>query len=152
MLSTTSPLTLCEIKVTYSSKIKSSDRKKITNSADAAALLRNIWSDNLEYREEFNLLLLNRANLVIGWFNVSLGGTTSTVVDPKVIFSVALKCNAHGIILAHNHPSGNVKPSEADLSLTKKLIGAGKLLEIFILDHIIITSKSYYSFADNGVL
>ncbi len=106
---TTNPsLTLCEIKVTYTSKVKVSDRIKISSSASAAELLRAIWSDNLELREEFNILLLNRANHVIGWFNVSIGGVTSTVVDPKVIFSVALKCNASGIILSHNHPSGNL--------------------------------------------
>ena len=122
--------TLCEIKVTYSSKTKVSDRIKISSSASAAELLRAIWSDNLELREEFNVLLLNRANHVIGWFNVSLGGVASTVVDPKVIFSVALKCNASGIILSHNHPSGNLNPSEADLNLTKKLKNGGQVLGI----------------------
>jgi len=144
--------TLCEIKVTYSTTVKASDRIKITSSADAASLLRTTWTDNLEYREEFNILLLNRANHLIGWFNVSLGGTTATVVDPKVIFSVALKCNAHGIILCHNHPSGNLKPSDSDLKLTSKLKNGGELLEVTILDHIILTNESYYSFADDGKL
>lgn len=152
MLASIPSQTLCEIKVTYSTKTKPSDRIKISSSIDAANLLRSIWSDNLEYREEFNVLLLNRANRVMGWFNVSLGGTTATVVDPKVIFSVTLKCNAHGIILSHNHPSGNLKPSESDISLTKKLQSGGGLLEIQILDHIILTSESYYSFADDGIL
>jgi DNA repair protein RadC len=97
-------------------------------------------------------LLLNRANHVIGWFNVSMGGVASTVVDPKVIFSVALKCNTSGIILSHNHPSGNLNPSNADLELTKKLKNGGQILEIQILDHIILTTESYFSFADEGVI
>jgi DNA repair protein RadC len=142
--------TLCEIKVAYSSKVKVSDRIKITSSACAAELLKSIWSDDLEIREEFNILLLNRANHVLGWFNVSVGGTSATVIDPKLIFSVALKCNACGIILSHNHPSGNLNPSDADLNLTAKLQEGGKILEIQILDHIILTSESYYSFADEG--
>ena len=150
---TTNPsLTLCEIKVSYTSKVKVSDRIKISSSASAVELLRAIWSDNIELREEFNILLLNRANHVIGWFNVSMGGVASTVVDPKVIFSVALKCNASGIILSHNHPSGNLNPSNADLELTKKLKNGGQILEIQILDHIILTTESYYSFADEGVI
>ncbi len=88
---------------------ESSNKIKISSSASAAELFRAIWSDNLELREEFKILLFNRTNHVIGWFNVSIGGVASTVVDPKVIFSVALKCNASGIILARNHPSGNFK-------------------------------------------
>ena len=114
--------------------------------------MRSIWSDDLEIREEFNILLLNRANHVLGWFNVSVGGTSATVIDPKLIFSVALKCNASGVILAHNHPSGNLNPSDADLNLTTKLKEGGKILEIKILDHIILTSESYYSFADEGIM
>lgn len=106
----------------------------------------------MEIREEFNILLLNRANHVLGWFNVSVGGTSGTLIDPKLIFSVALKCNACGIILCHNHPSGNLTPSESDLNLTKKLNSGGKLLEINILDHLILTTDSFYSFADEGML
>ncbi len=78
---------LAEIKVKYSSKVTASERVKITNSESAVSLFRSVWSDNLEFREEFNMLLLNRANAVIGWFNVSLGGTSGTIVDPKVICS-----------------------------------------------------------------
>ncbi|HEX5000915.1 MAG TPA: JAB domain-containing protein [Bacteroidia bacterium] len=83
---------------------------------------------------------------------MSIGGTTGTVVDPKLVFSVALKCNAHGIILCHNHPSGNLNPSEADIRLTEKLKSAGFLLEIIVLDHIILTSESYISFVDKGLM
>jgi len=144
--------TLNEIKVTYSSKVKATERIKIASSESAASLLRSLWSDKMEIQEEFNILLLNRANAVLGWFNVSKGGTSATIVDPKIIFSVALKCNAHGIILSHNHPSGNFQPSESDIALTSKLKNGGALLEIAILDHIIITSETYYSFADEGKL
>ncbi len=145
-------LTLSEIKVTYTSKVKVSDRIKISSSTCVAKMFRSIWSDHLELREEFNILLLNRANHVLGWFNVSVGGTSATVIDPKLIFSVALKCNASGIILAHNHPSGNLKPSDSDLELTKKLKKGGDLLEIRILDHLIISTESFFSFADEGIL
>jgi len=147
---TTQLSVLNEIQVTYSSKIKSSERIKISNSESASAVLRSIWSDKIEIQEEFNVLLLNRNNDLLGWFNVAKGGMASTIVDPKIIFSVALKCNAHGIILCHNHPSGNLLPSEADKTLTEKLKKGAQLLEILILDHIILTSESYYSFADGG--
>ncbi len=143
---------LSEIKVSYTNPKSISKRERISSSNEAAEMLRKIWSDQIELREEFVILLLNRANHVIGWFNVSMGGVASTVVDPKVIFSVALKCNASGIILAHNHPSGNLNPSEADLNLTKKLKNGGQILEIQILDHIILTTESYFSFADEGVM
>ena len=96
------------------------------------------------------MLLLNRANKVLGYVLLSLGGTAGTVVDPKVIFQAALKTNAHGIILCHNHPSGNLTPSSQDISLTKQLRDAGKFLEIALLDHLILTTEGYYSFADEG--
>lgn len=143
---------IAEIKVSYSTKVKPSERIKISNSQDAYNLFREIWSDQIELREEFVALFLNRANHVIGWFRVSIGGTTGTVVDPKIIFSVALKCMAHGIILCHNHPSGNLKPSDADLKLTVKLKKGSELLDISLLDHLIITSEGYYSTADNSIV
>ncbi|MBL7914757.1 MAG: JAB domain-containing protein [Bacteroidia bacterium] len=144
--------TLREIKVSYTSKVKVADRIKITSSKDACELFRKIWSDYLEIREEFNILLLNRANHVLGWFNVSIGGKSGTLIDPKLIFSVALKCNACGIILCHNHPSGNLNPSSPDLELTKKIKAGGDLLEIRILDHLIISTECYHSMADEGIL
>lgn len=143
---------LAEIKVAYSTKIKFRDMEKITSSRDSESMLRKIWSSHLELREEFYLLLLNRANKVIGWHCISQGGISSTVVDIRLIFSIALKCVASGIIVAHNHPSGNLQPSEADIALTKKINEAGKLLDITLLDHIILTNESCYSFADEGLL
>ncbi|MBK9477692.1 MAG: JAB domain-containing protein [Bacteroidetes bacterium] len=143
---------LAEIKVAYSTNVKFRDMAKIRNSGDCESMLRKIWSSHLELREEFYLLLLNRANKVIGWHCISQGGISSTVVDIRLIFSIALKCVACGIIVAHNHPSGNLLPSESDISLTKKIKEAGKLFDISLLDHIILTNEGYYSFADVGIL
>ena len=102
--------------------------------------------------EQFWIVLLNRANKVIRKIVVSAGGVSGTVADPKLIFKHALENLASGIIRVHNHPSGNTKPSEADILLTKKLMDAGALLEIPVLDHIIFTDSEYYSFADEGKL
>src|SRR3990170_6054261 len=96
--------------------------------------------DLLELQEEFKIMLLNRYNKVIGIFTVSSGGIAGTVADPKLIFGCALKAAASGIILAHNHPSGNLTASQADIDLTRKFKEAGKLLDIQVLDHIIITN------------
>ena len=102
--------------------------------------------------EEFWVLLLNRSNTVIRKERISLGGVSGTVVDPKIVFKSALEYLACAIILCHNHPSGNLKPSEEDIRLTKKMKEAGSLLEIPVLDHIIISNEGYYSFADEGLL
>lgn len=126
---------------------------KITSSYDAYEFLKEIWDfGNIDLFEEFCVLYLNRANTVIGYTFVSAGGYSGTVADGKMIFSLALKTsNSSGLILAHNHPSGQLKPSGADEQLTKKLNEFGKLIDLPILDHIIITSTNgYYSFADDG--
>ena len=143
---------LSEINVNYSPKRKYSEMPKITCSNDAVAVLRSIWSDQIEYREEFVILCLNRANKVLGYSRISSGGTTGTVADPKIIFQIALKSNASSIILAHNHPSGNTNPSESDKKLTTKLKNAGLVLDISVLDHIILTAESFKSFADDGLM
>jgi len=97
-------------------------------------------------------MLLNRAGRVLGIIEVSSGGLSGTVADPKVVFSAALKGNASSIILAHNHPSGNLRPSQADLDLTKKIQRGGQLLDITVSDHLIITSEGFYSFTDEGLM
>jgi DNA repair protein RadC len=102
--------------------------------------------------EEFWILILSRANNVITQQLISKGGQAGTVADPKMIFKSALENNAASIILAHNHPSGNLKPSQADLNLTKKLKEGASLLDISVLDHVIFSNTSYYSFADEGLL
>jgi DNA repair protein RadC len=144
---------VAEIELSYKSKVAPSLRPKITGSNDAAEVLRKYWDDSkIEFVEQFQILLLNRANRVLGIYRVSSGTTVSTVVDPKSVFVAALKANACGIILAHNHPSGNLTPSQPDIDLTKKLVDCGKLLDIQVLDHIILTSESHFSFADEGRL
>ena len=115
-------------------------------------MLKANWSNNIEFIEEFNVLLLNRANRVLGIVNISKGGVSGTVVDNKLIFSAALLANASSIILSHSHPSGNVKPSQADIQITQKIKKASEFLDIAILDHLILTKASFYSFADDGKL
>lgn len=125
-------------------------KSKITSSNDAyIALLPKMQDLNVE---EFWVLMLNRQNEIIELKQISSGGVAGTVVDPKVIFKHALQCLASGIILSHNHPSGNLKPSTADLSITQKLKTAGESLEINVLDHLIISEQGYYSFADEGIM
>lgn len=142
-----------EIELHYRTNVKPSERPKINCSQNAYDILHQHWSDEkLELLEEFKILLLNRANRVLGIVNISTGGVTGTVADPKIIFSSALKANACSIILAHNHPSGNLKPSEADIKLTTRMKQAGQLLDISVLDHIILTSDQYFSMADNGII
>ena len=102
--------------------------------------------------EEFWLLILNRANLVIKKEMISRGGVSGTVVDTKIIFKAAIENYASSIIISHNHPSGNLKPSEADIRITKTIKEAGKIMEIPLLDHLIITEEGFYSFADEGIL
>lgn len=144
---------VAEVKLSYVTAVKPSDRPKITSSKDAYGILVNSWDrSQLEFVEEFKVLLLNRANRVLGIVPLSKGGVSGTVVDPKLVFVAALKANASGIILSHNHPSGNLTPSQQDISLTKKLTEAGKFLEISVLDHIIVTADGYYSFGDEGIL
>lgn len=144
---------VAEIQLTYRSTVKASMRPKIAGSKDAELVLRKTWDeDKIELVEQFKVLLINRANKVLGVLEVSRGGISGTVADPKIIFVAALKAVASGIILAHNHPSGNLTPSQADIDLTRKLKEGGKFLEISVLDHIILTSEAYFSFADEGLL
>jgi DNA repair protein RadC len=124
--------------------------EKISGSSDVYESMKPILAD-LPH-EEFWLLLLNRANKIIKKQPISRGGVSGTVADPKLIFNHALNHLASSVILVHNHPSGNTKPSEADKRLTKQLFEAGKLLEIAVLDHIIFTDNAYFSFADENLL
>lgn len=141
-----------KIRIVYSRKQKNEDRRKITSANDVISILREIWSSQIEIREEFIVLLLDRSNRVLGYQLISKGGTTGTVADVKLIFSVALKALASAIIVAHNHPSGNLKPSDADIRLTQKIKAAGNQLDITLLDHIILTKESFYSFAEEGMM
>lgn len=109
-------------------------------------------SDTIEFFEQFKILLLNQSNKVLGIYEVSSGGISGTVVDLRMIFAAALKANAVSLIMVHNHPSGQTRPSEADKQITRKVKEAGSILDIKLLDHLIITPESYYSFADEGAL
>lgn len=125
------------------------ERKRIQTSSDAFEVLQMKIGDLLY--EQFAVVLLNRANEVIQTVVVSDGGVNGTVADPRRIFKLAIENNAASIILGHNHPSGNLRPSESDLKLTKKIKEAGLLLDINVLDHVIVGIEKYYSFADEGV-
>jgi DNA repair protein RadC len=145
---------IAEVCLIYKSKVKPSDRKKISSSFDAHKIFMENWNpDTIEHVEEFKILLMNRSNSVLGIMDVSKGGISGCVVDNRIIFQAAIKANASGIIVCHNHPSGNLNPSESDTKITQKIKNAGAVVEVQLLDHLIITTDgSYYSFADNGLL
>lgn len=125
-------------------------QSKITCSSDAYDTLTPHLGD-LNH-EEFWMLCLSRSNAVLKTVQISRGGQSGTVVDPKVIYNTALTNKANSIIIAHNHPSNNLVPSQADKQITKKLIEAGKHLDLPVLDHIILGQSSYFSFADEGLI
>lgn len=144
---------VAEIELTYKSKVKPSLRPKVTSSKDAYEIFKRYWNESkIEFVEQFYVMLLNRNNKVLGLYHATTGTTCGTVVDPKSVFVAALKANACGVIVAHNHPSGSVSPSQPDIDLTKKLTSAGRILDVQLLDHVILTSEAYYSFADEGLL
>ncbi|NBC07860.1 MAG: DNA repair protein RadC [Bacteroidetes bacterium] len=126
------------------------DKPQVTCSRDAFDAVAPILLD-LQH-EEFWMLYLNRANRVMGRSRVSSGGVSGTVVDAKIVFRKALHAEASAIVLCHNHPSGSLLPSQADLDLTKKLVKAGEVVDIAVLDHLIVSERGYYSFADEGKL
>ena len=144
---------VAEIQLSYKPAIKASERPKITSPREAVEILRTHWDEGkIELLEQFKLLLTNRANKVLGLFNVSSGGISGVEVYPRLVFVAALKAGASGMILAHNHPSGNLEPSQPDRDLTKKISQGCKLLDIVLLDHVILTAEGYFSFADEGIL
>ena len=143
-----------EIKISYREKTRTIHAEPIKSSEDVAQLLFGHWdSMTIGLNESFKVLLLNNSNKVKGIYQLSFGGITGTIVDIRILFALALKSLSVGIIIAHNHPSGKLKPSEADKLLTTKIGKAAKLFDIKLLDHVIITpNKEYFSFADNGLL
>jgi DNA repair protein RadC len=146
-------LQIAEVKLVYVTKVKPSERLSIKTSKEAHRILFQSWApDNIEHIETCKMLLLSRSNKVLGITTVSKGGVSASLMDTKVIFQYALKANACGFIIAHNHPSGNVAPSESDLKITRKIKEAGEILDIQLLDHIILTPEEdvYTSLADEG--
>ncbi|MBO0950603.1 JAB domain-containing protein [Fibrella forsythiae] len=142
-----------EVEIIYRNRIPYQDRIQITQPATAYEVLRVNWDENrLELVEQFNILMLDQKNTCLAISDLATGGIAACLADPKIIFATALKARAIGIILAHNHPSGNSQASGADLTLTRKLVEGGKLLNINVLDHLIITSHNYTSLADAGLI
>ena len=140
-----------EVELTYKNNVPYNQRQKISNSQGAYEILTNLFPENtMDYRETFIVLYLKRANQVLGYSVISQGGTSNTTVDIKMVIQTALLANASCIMLAHNHPSGNLRPSSDDNRITNRIIEAARLFDITVLDHIIITNESYYSFTDNG--
>jgi len=144
---------IAEVRLIYSSRVSAANRPTVRSSEDALRLFRESWDkETIELYEECKLMLLNRSNRVLGIAQISQGGISGTVTDVRIILQYALKGNASGIILCHNHPSGNIQPSEADLKITSKLKEAAMIHDITLLDHLIITAGNYYSMADMGCI
>lgn len=143
-----------EVLVKYKTTVPRIDFFKVKSSTDATKYFRSkmFCEDMINFREEMGMIMLNRSNKVIGWCRLSIGGISGTSCDPKIVFFHALHLGASAIILAHNHPSGNLKPSNADLDLTRKITEGAKFFEIKILDHLILTDTSFCSFADEGLM
>jgi len=144
---------VAEVELHYKSNVKPSKRPQIKSSKDGYHILLSKWDlEKIELVEQFKVLFLNQANRVLGIYEVSSGGITGTVADPRLIFAAALKAAACSIVLSHSHPSGNLRPSRADENITTKIKQAGILLDITVYDHIILSSEGYFSFADQGLL
>lgn len=144
---------VAEVELIYKTKIKASERPKITDSKDCYQVLLGLWDDGrIELQEDFKVLLLDRSQRVKGVYEVSSGGITGTIADPRLILAAAIKSLSVALVLSHNHPSGNLKPSRADEELTMKIKEAAKYHDIKVLDHIILSTEGYYSFADEGLL
>ena len=143
---------VAEINISY--KPCKAPKPLVKSSVEAYSHLLQFFPENtISLYETFVVAYFNRANRLIGVYELSKGGLTGTVADPRLVLSVALKCAATGIILAHNHPSGNLKPSEADVEITQKIKKACEYLDIKLLDHLIIApDEKYLSFADEGIL
>lgn len=145
-------LKVCDVKLTYNTKVKSSERPVIHNSEDIYRLLvDHVYNKGtIQHKEYLKLILLNNSSKVLGVSNISEGGINETSADIRIIMQAAILGNASSIILAHNHPSGSLKPSAQDDLVTTNLRKAAKLFNITLLDHIIVTDSGYYSYLDEG--
>jgi DNA repair protein RadC len=144
---------VAEVQLTYKPNYKPSERPQVTTSMEAYNIFMAHWSmERIEMIEEFKIILLNTKNRVLGIVDISKGGIGATYVDPRIVFVSALKARASAMVLCHNHPSGEFKPSEADKDLTRRLIQGGKVLDIQIFDHLVVGKHGYYSFGDDGIL
>jgi DNA repair protein RadC len=150
----TQQTTISEVRLVYWTRIKASERLQVKCSKDAFDIFMENWDlDSIEHIEEFKLLLMNRSNSVLGIMPVSKGGLFKTVTDVRVILQYAIRVNASGIIICHNHPSGNVQPSESDIAITRKIKESGIVMDIQLLDHLIIVPESNcFSMGDEGIV
>lgn len=145
--------TVNEIELVYRTKIPHENRLKIQKSQCAYDIFNQTWDMNkIDLVEEVKILLVDVSNRCLGLSNIATGGITGCVVDPRLIFALAIKSRATGLILAHNHPSGNLTPSNADLAITQRLVDGGRIFDIKVLDHLILNSRDYLSMADEGYL
>jgi DNA repair protein RadC len=142
-----------EIEIIYRNPVKQTERPLIRHSRDAYDILRQVWDNNkIELLEQFKILLLDQNNKCLGVADIATGGISFCPVDAKVIFATALKAKASSVILAHNHPSGNIHPSQHDWDLTEQLKEAAALIGIRINDHLILTTEWYSSYADGWIM
>ncbi|WP_268123913.1 JAB domain-containing protein [Roseivirga pacifica] len=140
-----------EVRLVYRNKTRAIDRPKIDCAESAYRILRANWdNEEISLFEEAKVLFLDNQLRLMSISTVSKGGMSGTVIDPRIVFAIALKRRSSTIILSHNHPSGYLKPSHADISLTRKFHEAGRLLEITLADHLIISEEGYYSMANEG--
>jgi len=145
---------LAEVTLSYNTEIPVSQQPQVTSPGRAVELLRSVWGEGqLELREEFLVLLLNNSKRCLGWAKISSGGATATIVDPAAVLRVAILANAQSVLLNHNHPSGNLEASKADITLTNRIVKSGKLLGVDVADHIILTARGgYLSFREEGLM
>ncbi len=145
--------TLNEITISYTPRKIQIPKLVVDNSASAHHILKTNWSDDIALCENFNILLLDNQCQVLGISNIAKGGLNTVLVDLRLAFATALKSRSVAMILSHNHPCENIKPSQQDIELTKRFMNAGKVLDIKVLDHIILTpSNKYFSFADEELI
>ncbi len=145
--------TIAEVSLKYQSQSTFDEKPTITSPEQAESFLRSIWdTDTIELREEFIVVLLSNAKKALGWSKISTGGPNATIVHPATVFQLVLLGNAHSILICHNHPSGRLEASTADIHLTQRLIKAGKLFSIEVDDHILLTRDSYLSFRKEGLM
>ena len=140
------------LKLAYQPKNTTKIKPQISSANDIFDILYPVFKNDINLEESFVVLLLNRSNTYLGHSILSTGGFDGCVVDVRKLFSIALLSKASAIVVAHNHPSGNLKPSSADINITKKIKEAGKLLDITLLDHLIMVENNFYSFANEGLL
>ena len=139
--------------ITLKYKTGNYKKTKISTSLDAFQVLLELYDDDtVDYKETAYALFLNKANNTIGWMKISEGGTSATIIDQKIIFATALKCNASSIILSHNHPSGQLRASDEDRKMTERIVSIGCILGIEVLDHVIVCRSGYYSMSDEGLM